>query len=250
MKSGIFRGGGTLSFNITTAVSNLWHVVIDLFSRGNSYYFEIKTAEFSYLLPIITVCLVMYLGIILWQKKIVSRSLLLAVVSIGILNLIISSVSFDPSNLPGLRRSTGVLATFYILFVLTWKYLNEHRWHEKTSQWLVISACLVLTLHHLVAYPLNLNYLKNYSKFRAGWWYILNQTPTASVNALLGKAVETDINLSCVDDKNKATECRYPEIFATLAGACLWNKLPCKQMSGYYNDTGTFVPLNVSLIHH
>ncbi len=68
--------------------------------------------------------------------------------------------------------------------------------------------------------------------------------PSQSLDAYVQQALSADLRLEC---RHWVGECRYAEIYAAVAGRCLWNRLPCHKLLGYDEKTGQFIPLSIAL---
>ena len=101
----------------------------------------------------------------------------------------------------------------------------------------------MLTLHHLVVYPINFSHLKDPSLYREEVWSSVEGSPVKFLDQLVGQAQKQDLVLSCSDQKGEKTQCRYTEIFAAVAGACFWNKLYCYDILGYDAESKELIPL-------
>lgn len=245
-KGGIFRGSGKLYFNLDYIYKNLISITADLFNKGESYYFELTSSEFSGFYPIISVLVVLIISFLLLRKR-GKKILILSAFFVIILSLVVSSLTFDPSNSPGIRRNTGVIAGFYLLFCTSWAYVLSNNWKKRFLKYLLIFIFILIPLHHLIIYPTNLNGIANKSPYQYSLWFSVAEDPQESLNLFTKKAQQESLKLSCADALGKPTYCRYNEIYSAVSAECYFNHLNCKQILGYDLKTKEFIPISVKL---
>jgi len=86
---GLFRGGGTFSFEANLFLQNLKVTLENLFLRPGGYNFELYRAEFSGIYPILTL-LASFLSIfVLWRVKKELRFPILSILSVLIFNVLV-----------------------------------------------------------------------------------------------------------------------------------------------------------------
>lgn len=246
-QSGIFRGAGKIQLDFNLIFQNFTHLLTDLFDKGNSYYFETKSSDFSNFYPIITIVFISFTAIFLFLKNKKYRFLILLSLSIFLFNLIISSITSDPSNKPGIRRNTGILFSIYFFYTVSLYYVSNNKLRIPLPKWIIIAIFLLLPIHHLLVYPANLAYLKAESPNKYGLWFGLTKNPADSLKLIATENIKNDLPLSCKDKKGENTFCRYNETFAAVSGYCLWNKLNCKNILGFDYKTNKFIPLSTKL---
>lgn len=246
-KSGIFRGAGKMNPDINVFFLNVKNLLIDLFGKGTSYYYEIYKPDFSDFYPIIAILFVIILSLIM-MFKVKRYRFVLALVWISLLiNLIVSNNTFDPNTILGMRRNTGILVAIYVLLVIIWDYINGIKWQVQSLRIILISIILLIPLHHILVYPVNYSHLKDLSPYRSGLWFSIKSTPNDSVNIIVQNTVKNDLKLGCLDSEGNMIYCRYPEIYAVVAGSCLWNRLNCKEILGFDYKTNKYIPLSIKL---
>jgi hypothetical protein len=148
------------------------------------------------------------------------------------------AVSATATNLPGIRRQTPALAAFYVLYALAWRDFGSGR----IRTWLVRALAvglLLLPLHHLYALP------DNAVRVRGDGFTPVGDRPVAYLQELTAKAVREPVLLRCPGPSD--SRCRYPEVFAAIAGACKWNHLHCQPIRGYDPRTNSLIPLSTDL---
>jgi hypothetical protein len=243
---GIFRGSGNFIISFLNIVNNFRHLLGDLFIQGNSYYFEIPNPDFSNYIPILSMITLIYLAYKYFRYG-NNRNCLYLIFLVFALTLFIGSFTSDPSNLPGIRRSTGIIVCLYTLFIFIWNYVLTYKPLKIWQKNIFILLLLIIPIHHILVYGNNLNSLEKPSQFKTGLWFSLAKNPQDSINLLLPNLQKQDLKLSCFNEKKEAVFCRYPEIYASLAGACLWNHLNCHNILGYDEKTKQYIPLNINL---
>lgn len=239
VKSGIFRGGGgggqipkNLSSLRANVIGGSKQVYRDLFIIPNSFYFEfdIVRAEFSHRLlgPAVLVILLIsiWLGIKIKKASLpVGLSLLLIVTS-----LVVGNFS---GSLPGIRRSAGVLAGFYCLYAVVWKYTSRKYLNKGIIVTISALSLLLISLHHLKVYPNNLAALLLSSPHAAdGCYNLIPSNPVKSLNYFIAKVKNGD-KINNFDYGQKDYVCRLHSLYAGAAGSCFWNHLDCPPLQAY-----------------
>jgi len=236
---GLFRGGGGIHPGISALVGCLKVVLRELFLEGQGYHFELARTEFSGATGIVPVAFVMIAGVVLFFKSKSLRLVLLLSWLLLALNLVLPNMDV---NAPGVRRCTGILAAIYAIYAVVWYYLTNLETRYAVLKWAGILICLILPLHHLLAYPKNLSNLDKPSLYRVAVWYEDKATPSASLDFWL-KHTEEGKGLMCVDERGKPEMGRYDEICYALAGYRLWNGLEEKPILVYDANSGKYIPL-------
>lgn len=244
-KGGLFRGAGTFDLNSDNFIHNLNGIFTDLFVRGNSYHFEVFKADFSDILPALALIFTIILG---FKKGFNSFSgkVGFLILVLAILNLVMSSSTFDPSGAPGMRRFTPTLAAIYGLFILSWHGLSNIKFKEIWQKYLVLSLLLIIPIHHILVFPVNLSHLADPSPIKYPIWFTIAETPQKSLDRYVGIAQKEDLKLVC-SDVGQPTYCRLSEIYGAVAGTCVWNHLECHKILGYDAKTGQLIPLEPQL---
>lgn len=243
--AGLFRGGGGLVWSETVYLNSLTALFNDLFVHGGSYHFELAHVELPYFFadpPV--VLLLAAIGIAVGKERQL-RGMLVLAGCLGILDLTFPDFS---KGLPGIRRNTAVLVSFYAIFVLFLKYLAAEGRYRTTKICGVI-ACLCLLGHHAAAYYANLTEPRWLSPESSRFWFNVKGSPRASLQFWLRAAEECGprVELVARDSNGRPMPCRYPEIYAALAGYWRWNKLEGRPIVAWDWRTDRFVPLSVEL---
>lgn len=246
-KSGIFRGAGKMHPDINVFFQNIKNLLTDLFVSGISYYYEVYKPDFSDIYPIFTILFVIVISAVLFFKVKRYRFILTLVWISLLINLIVANNTYDPNTILGMRRNTGILVAIYVLIIVVWDFINRIRWTNQSLKIILISVLLLIPLHHIIVYPINYAHLTDLSPYRSGLWFSIGSTPENSVSMLVQNNTKQDLKLACKDNEGNVAYCRYPEIYASVAGSCLWNRQTCKNILGYDNKTKTFVPLSIDL---
>ena len=245
LQGGLFRGGGKLQ--IGPVFENLKAFSLDFIGSGHSYYFELNKSDFSDIYPVLSILAVAILTYLLWFKYKKIRIIFLSVFSIIAINFLISALTLDVSP-PGMRRFTGVLASFYFLYGIVCFALSKEKIKNVSAKWLIIIILALIPLHHLLVYQQNLTKIKQPSAWGTQSWFLMFGKPSESVETLTSKAQSQDLQLSCQDQKNEFIKgCRYSEIYAVISSYCLFNKLNCHQILGFDPKSKSFIPLTTQI---
>lgn len=242
--NGLFRGAGVIELNLELFFRNLGFLGQNLFQAASGYYYELANVEFSHLFPIVTLLFLIFTTYKLWQNHQKYHLVVGLILLILISNIFVVSLTVDLS--PGIRRFTPALASIYGLFIFAWYYVTSLK-KSSSYKWMLITICALIPIHHLIVYPLNLAHLKDPSIFRDVAWFAQAETPDQSLKLFLEGIKKQDLNLGCSDQNNQPALCRYSEIYASLAGACYWNKLSCHQLNGYDPKTNKYIPLSIDI---
>jgi hypothetical protein len=220
-RAGLFRGGGHLGFYAPTLLHALHVILRDLMVKGGSYYFDVTRPDFSGPLAIAGFFCVGATTIYLLLKRQVDITILLAALLLLALSLVVPSLSVDPN--PGIRRSTGILAAYFVLFSVAWYFYRGAA--APINIWVLRSGmllCLFLPLDHALKLPSLLDDLAR-DHDKESNWFAIGATPAKSLEVLL-EQVGKGQPLSCpLDDQGRIIPCRYPEAYAAVAGYRLWN---------------------------
>lgn len=257
VKSGIFRGGGKITYSLSIIRNNIidgtWQVMKDLFINPNSYYFEadIVRAEFAHHWLWGAVGFILLISFFLFIKVKKARLPLILSWLLIIGSLIMGNISGAPF---GLRRCTGFLASFYAIYICVWKYgIRRYYLGNFWLTILIILSLLLIPLHHLKVYPNNFVAL-----------YLLNPHATDSCYNKISNRPDMSLNYYLNQVKNFAKinqiaetkdsfninpnwECRLHYLYSGIAGSCLWNHLNCPPILGYDENTKGFIRLSTTL---
>lgn len=248
--SGIFRGGGGQFPPGPGAIDlNLKNLFSDLFSKGVSYNFEAYKGEFSFVFPILVLILCLVLGVILLKQP-KTRFIAFWAWTTFILNFLVYTFLQDLTGFPGIRRATPMLAVFYVFFSMGWYYLTKLKIQNSKLKVAGMGILSLLLIHHLIVYPVNLAHLKDPSPVKdATGFFETAATPQQSLKLFVQKAQKEDVYLKCqmMAAGELVNICRYGEMFAAIAGSCLWNNLSCKNIYGYDWNTNQYVFLTTKL---
>jgi hypothetical protein len=243
LHTGIFRGAGLPSPRPGNFARNLIHSAVDFFGHANSYYFEVARTEFSDVLPALAIGVILVASLVLARSAGGNRRPFTLAWALLVITLIGTGLAVDPTGSPGMRRVTPVLAAVYVLCALSW-YRVVSTTVARTMRVLVTASLLVILLHHVAALPLNYAHQSAASDERYGRFLDAAATPEQSLAQFVGTATRGDLKLTCEKDPD---DCRYPEIYAAVAGSCLWNHLTCHEIYGLDDRTHQFIPLNIAL---
>jgi hypothetical protein len=220
--SGIFRGGGVgFTLDPVTLGLNLGRLARDVFLRGRSYYFPIDHVELDGL-GWATALFVAAAGGVLATRRRELRPLIGLALALGLANLLLVSAGAGPQ---GIRRATPVIAAFYLVYALVWRALLDPARGELGGTWrrVGIACCLLLPLHHAIAYVGNVRDLPEGYREQAEIW--LAAEPGAREGWARWQAWTAAGRL--LDCRELGREdCDLSNIYALLAGYRRWNDLP------------------------
>ncbi|MBI2327919.1 hypothetical protein HYU92_06405 [Candidatus Curtissbacteria bacterium] len=245
VQSGMFRGAGFLDLNLEVFVTNLKNNLMNLFARASGYYYEVNKVEFSDFYPAVALILTVFAIYQLWKSQKNLRHLLILAMSILFLNVLLAYFTQDPT--PGMRRQTGSLAAIYILFVLAWYWAANLA--ASSIKWLYLTVLALILIHHLIVYPINLMHLSDQSRYKEEVWFKGADDPATVVDFYVTKIQNQNLELVCFDESGGKINCRYNQIFAVVAGSCLWNRLGCREIYGWDLKTKKYVPLTIELFN-
>lgn len=245
--SGIFRGAGNIHPDAGIFLFNVLHTFTDLASSANSYYFEVNVVDFSWLLPLLASLAALAAGLFFVRYDPKRRFIILLAWSVLLFNLFLGNLAFDPSGKPGLRRSTAFLASIYFFITLLWYYLLVVKRNFAGLRTALIVLLLTIFLHHLIAFPINLANLSAASPYKYGLGFGIVSGPGKSLDLMVSQVKQEDLKLACQNQDGKKVFCRYQEMYAAVAGECLWNRVKCHQILGYDPKTEKFIELSPRL---
>lgn len=248
-KAGLFRGAGQLILDGKILYYNLNELTNNLFNTASGYYYEIPNVEFSHFLPVFGLGVTFYFAFVLLKlsnsRKLPQKKLIYIIFLTMFINLFVVSLTVDQTA--GIRRYTPFLAAFYGLFTIIWSiYLKKD--HQKIfSRKILIALMLVIPIHHLLVFIPNYYHLPAPSLY--SYQAFAGKDPQKTLDELTDAVLKQDLNLSCVAGPKPYpdAQCRYPEIYAAVAGKCLWNKLKCHKILGFDIKSGKFINLEPDL---
>jgi hypothetical protein len=187
---------------------------------AQSYHVSIPTPDLSGVLGILSAVAVMGLSIVALRTPGVARRMALLSLALLLINLVAGVVAVGP---PGLRRFTGCVAAFYVLFVVAWRVATDARARQPQATWpkAALALLALLAVHHVAAIPVNLWAFGPLDRPSDGGWFAVKSTPAASLDYWAGEVSRGRV-LDC-RDVGLGARCRYAEIFAAVAGDAEWN---------------------------
>lgn len=251
---GVGRCQKNISDLLNNIISGTKQVGKDLFLYPGSFYFEsdISRVEFSHKILLLTVLLVLFLSVWMFIKIKKTRLPILLSLLLGLTSLLVGNFSGD---LPGIRRSAGVLASFYTLYILAWNYVipsfSKIRKKSLLSFFflriLIMFALLLVVFHHFKVYRYNLAalYLPSNHAADACFNKIPGQ-PAKSLEKYVSWAQNGEVLYNTGEDEGGFV-CRLHAIYAASAGSCKWNHLNCPPIYGYDENTGNNILLSTGL---
>lgn len=245
-ETGLFRAGGKFILDSEELFTrSLAGIFTNLFSKATSFMYEVKVVEFSHILPIITFVFCMILPFKYANKvKTIKPIVFWSFVTI-IFNIILTGLTLDGSGLPGGRRNTPIIAGFYVLFAISW-YLINLKLKSKNLKFAGTAILTILLLHHLIAYPVNLQFISRLSPWREQTWYSFAGTSQDSVGQLLNTLEKGDLYLDC--EAKFQNNCHYySDIYNILVLSCIYNKLNCHEIKARFPGETNYQTLNYDM---
>jgi hypothetical protein len=208
--TGVFRGGGNaVTLDPVEFVHGIAAVLRDLFIRGSSYYFAVPRVEFSGPIGVAAAWGILIAAIVVaWNRRAWRAPLVFA----GLLCLSAIAVPSLSRQLPGLRRSTGVISGAYMLSAVVWAVPGDVGL-RRAAVWAGKLACLLLVVHHVLAFMPNLRYLQNETRKMNDPWFYAYGAPHVSIRTWAREWVLHGKALAC-----PAQPCRFSEIYPAVAG--------------------------------
>ena len=220
--AGLFRAGGHLGFAPAILQHSLAIVLHDLFVQGQSYYYEVTRPEFAGWLAIAGLAGVLCTVAYVVASKQADVTIVVAAVVLLATSLIVPNLSVEGA--PGLRRCTGVLAAYFVLFAIAWRFhatLSRRTFWRSTG----LALCLLLPLDSALKLPSLVDDEGAKSVFRNNDWFVGPDGPPDAVNHFVDLVDHGEL-LSCpLDAEERPTPCRFQEIYPAVAGYRKWNGL-------------------------
>ena len=241
--AGLFRGGAQVGWNATVLAQSISTVMGDLFSHGQSYYFELTRPDFSGVLGTTTAVVVAALAVYAAAVEASLRPWLAAAGLLLAANLVGPNISV--SGPPGIRRGTGLLVAWLVMVTMVWRVSVSTR---AAWRWAGIAACALVVLDSALKLPSLFDDLRGDSAYRDTTWFAIEPTPAQSLDRLM-RQLDQGQGLACpVDQERRILPCRYQEIYAAMAGWRAWNNhQPSAAISALDWKTGQTITLSTSL---
>lgn len=238
---GLFRGGGKFEFSEPVFTQAWTDFISDFFVRGVSHHYEVNQAEFSLIFPIITLVFIIYAIWKIFNQIPQARKLILLAFLVICFDIFIFSTTSD-LGLPGMKRLTPMLFAIYFLWALVWYYVRK----LGVPKVVAIGILSLLTIHHLIVYPINYIHIKDPSPFKVADWFE-GDNPQQKLEEFVAIAKKESLALDCRPIVAQLGGCSYDFIYPAVAGSCQWNHLNCHDILGYDVKDNKFVPLSLDL---
>jgi len=219
-QAGLFRGGGALTVDWTTAARAIVVTARDAFVRGQSYYFDVAQPDFAGAISLAGLLGVVVLaGYAAIRGKEERRVGALATILI-VLCLVVPAMS---SGDPGLRRSTGVLAAFFAIFAIAWRAVVTADIMPAPLRRIGLVLCLLVPIGSaLKLSSLHADATRD-NAFQNRDWFTVAGSPELSLFALSSQVGNGELIACAVDAQQHIMPCRYQEIYAAIGGFQRWN---------------------------
>lgn len=243
--SGLFRGGGRFVLSEEIFTQAWTNLLPDFFVKGVSHHYEVKLAEFSLIFPILTLIFIFYFIHTIWIKVKKARKMIFLALLVIAIDLIVFSTTSD-LGMPGMKRLTPLLVAIYFLWAVCWYYRDKFKVQSSKLKVMGMVILSLLTIHHLIVYPVNLSHIKDPSPFKVTDWFD-RENPQKSVDEYVKLAQKQDLLLDCRPIVAGLGQCFYDFIYPAVAGSCSWNRYKCRNILGYDPKSGQFIPLTIKL---
>lgn len=239
---GLFTGGGAILFNEDEFISSTVQVFVNLFARATSYEFNLTAVEFSHIFPILTIVLVFVISFKLMRGQNGVKPFVFWCFATIAVNLIITGLTLDGSGMPGGRRNTPIVAAQFALWAVSWQYYSR-----KKHTWAIFVLSL-LTIHHILAYPVNLAGIAKAPFIELPTWWNISDSPKDSLNNYLIKLQTENLVLDCEKQLGVTYPyCYYSSIWAILTMNCAYNNLECHEIQARFPYEKEYTTLNYEL---
>lgn len=222
---GVMRGGGSIIFDIGTAVSVMNGITVDLLFRGKSYYLDVPFGEFSFVMPAVAIALSAIVCARVWPAVPGTLRRFIILLGIGTMISIIASLfTIDRSTMPGVRRVTPLVVFLYALYFVAWKYQEVFRQRLGNIRLLPL-ILLMVPLHHLAVLPANFRAVSERYPFSYDFFIGRTRDPEAVFRNIFSIVEQTDAVLPCRRVHRRA--CDPDIVYSAIAANCLWNRQSC-----------------------
>ncbi|HEX5216166.1 MAG TPA: hypothetical protein VFV98_11935 [Vicinamibacterales bacterium] len=241
--AGLFRGGGTLTFDWTTAVHATLTTARDVFVRGQSYYFDVSRPDFAGVLSI--AALIGVLAIVGYALITSKNGRQVGTIAAVLVVLCLAVPAFSTGD-PGLRRSTGLVTAFFAVFALAWRtVVTASAWPTAVRR-IGIVLCLLVPIGSALKLRSLHDDARRDNAFQNRDWFAVAGSPELSLAKL--SAQGADQTLACaVDADRRIIPCRYQEIYPAIAGLRRWNRQPETPVKALDWKTGREIVLTPEL---
>jgi len=150
-----------------------------------------------------------------------NRALASATVLLLAASVLLPGLSTDGS--PGLRRSTGVLAGYFISFAWLWRVCADTRSGSTLVRRAGMALCVTGLLASVLKLPSLLDDAAADSHYRNSDWFAVKESPAKSLEFLASGLVSGQRLTCAMDAAGNLVPCRYQEIYPAIAGYREWN---------------------------
>ena len=243
-QAGLFRGGGTPAFEWTMATRAIVTTVRDAFVRGQSYYFNVSEPEFAGAISLVGFLGVLALAGVAAIKGRDERRVGGLATLVAVLCLVVPAVS---SGDPGLRRSTGLLAAFFVIFAIAWRTAVTPGTLPAGLRRIGLVLCLLVPIGSALKLGALHADAGRPNPFQNRDWFTVAGSPEQSLAALSSRVASGQPIACAVDAQRHVIPCRYQEIYAAIAGFRRWNGYPDTPVRALDWKTGDEIVLTARL---
>jgi hypothetical protein len=142
-----------------------------------------------------------------------------------------------------MRTNPASLVAIYGLFSICWITTFTAKKITKTKRYVLLGILCLIPLHHVAALWTNYKFIGQPSSVS----YQLGTTGTAPDKQLapyVAQVQKQPLTLACTNKYGQYVHCRYQELYAAVAGSCVWNQLKCYPIFGYDMKTKEYIELD------
>lgn len=245
---GLFRGPVTLDIG-KGSIDRIYQTFLALLRTSDSYYYEVRQPDFSYLFPLFSIIISLYLSILMALENKSVRIFIILISLTAFVNILFQILFSDSGGVASMRRATALLSSLYAFYILGWIFIFKAK-IKKGLQVLFISLLLLLPVHHLIIYPVNLDHLKDKSPYKEEIWLNSQISPDRALEKYVDAVQKEDLKLYIIYPTDVRFGYVYNWIYTAIASKCYFNKLECHKIYGFNISRGKFMELNLESVNY
>ena len=121
---------------------------------------------------------------------------------------------------------------------------------KKITKIILIFLLLLLPLHHLSVYSVNLTHIKDESPYKEKIWFNNDSSPDKTLEGYIEIVKKEDLKLHIVYPRDLEFGYVYNWIYSAVAGKCYWENLNCHKIFGFDINQGKFIELNTQSVNY
>ena len=248
---GLFRGAGSLDVRSRDVLSQrVWMTALGFTGGAPSYYYEVNKADFSDLSSLLAIALAAIAGFTYFDKRGSILWIACALWTVILVNLATIALLVDPAGLSSVRRATPTIFCLYAFYALACLRVFQVARTRSLNYVLVGAVLLLLPLHHISVFPVNLSHLKDPSGFRYAMWFGGAETPSLALSGYVDTIQKEDLRLEASWGNNREFGTVFNWIYSSVSAACYWNRLDCHGMVAVDPAKNAVVPLTMENVNY